>query len=94
MPRARVAFEIYGANIVTLRPPRLPVDRALVELAVLAGGGVDGVDVDDGHGLVQHLGPRLHQLAGLPVETGPLQEEAVDEDSLGTGARGLLTSGG
>ena len=80
-----VAFKIYGANIVRLRPPRLPVYGALVELAVLARGGVDGVDVDDGHRLVEHLGARLHQLACLPVQTGPLQEQAVDEDSLDTG---------
>ena len=50
-----------------LFPPRLPVNGALVELVVLAAGGVDGVDVDDGHLLIQHLGPALHQFACLAV---------------------------
>ena len=41
----------------------------------LPGCCVDGVDVDDGHLLVEDLGPAFHQFAGLAVEAGALEEE-------------------
>ena len=63
MPRSDVALEVDGPDVVEVGAGGLPVDGTLVELGVLAGRGVDGVDVDDGHLLVQHLGPGLDQLA-------------------------------
>ena len=55
MPGPNVRLKINGPNVVDLRPGGLPVDGTLVQLAVLAGGGVDGVDVDHRHLLVQYL---------------------------------------
>ncbi len=74
-PGPDVTLEVDGADVVEVRPLRLPVDGALVQLGVLPGGGVDGVDVDDRHLLVQHLGAGLHELAGLAVQAGALKEE-------------------
>ena len=58
------------------RPCRLPVNGALVELGVLPGRGVDRVDVDDGHLLVQNFGAGLDQLPGFAVQAGALQKQA------------------
>ena len=82
MLRTFVALEVNGPDVVQICPRRLPVDRTLVQSGVLAGGGVDGVHVDHRHLLEQDLGLALHQLAGLAVQTGALQEEAVYVDSL------------
>ena len=67
MPWPDIALKVDRADVVEIRPGGLPVDRALVELGVLARRGVDGIDVDDGHLLVENFGPGLHQLAGLAV---------------------------
>ena len=79
VPGADVALEVDGPDVVDVGPRRLPVDGALVQLRVLAGGRVDGVDVDHRHLLVQHLRPGLDQLPGLPVKAGALQEESCKE---------------
>ena len=55
---ADVALKVDGADVVDLRPARLPVDRALVELVVPARRRVDRVDVDHRHRLVQNLDVR------------------------------------
>ena len=39
MLRADLALKVDGADVVDLGPARLPVDRTLVQLAVLAWGG-------------------------------------------------------
>ena len=44
---------------------------------------IDGIDVNDRHGLVQNLRPRLHELPCPLVEVGPLHEESVYVDPLG-----------
>ena len=49
--------------------------------SILSSRGVDGVHVDDWHLLEQNLGLALHQLARLPVEARPLQEQSVDVDT-------------
>lgn len=75
MPWTDVALKVYGADVVEVGPGRFPVDGALVQLRVFAGGGVDGIDVNHRHLLVKDLGPRLDQLAGLSVQAGPLEEQ-------------------
>ena len=52
---ADVALKINGADVVDLRPAGLPVDRALVQLAVPPGRRVDCIDVDHRHRLIEHL---------------------------------------
>ena len=63
-----------------VRPPRLLVHGAVVQLVVpgqLAWAGVDRVDVDDGHGAEEDLGLRLDQLAVAPVPTRPVYVQPV-----------------
>ena len=45
--------------------------------------GVDGVDINHRHLLVENFRPGLHQFARLPVQTGALQEQSVDVNPLG-----------
>ena len=82
MPGADVALEVDGADVVPLCPGGFPVDGTLEHPGILAGRAADGVDVDDGHLLVQHFGPGLDQFASLLVQRRSLQEEAMDVDSL------------
>ena len=49
------ALKVDGADVVDLRPPGLPVDRALVQLVVSPGRRVDCIDVDHRHRLIEHL---------------------------------------
>ena len=51
-----VALKVDGADVVDLRPAGLPVDRALVQLAVPPSRRVDCIDVDHRHRLIEHLG--------------------------------------
>ena len=74
----------HVCDVGQVRAPRLLVDGADVHLG-LRGGGVLGVDVDDGDGLEQDLVLGLDQLAAPPVPAGPLQVQAVDVDALGRG---------
>ena len=69
VPRADVALEVDGPDVVDVGPGRFPVDGALVQLRVLSGRRVDGVDVDHRHLLVQHLRPGFDEFSGFPVET-------------------------
>ena len=78
---SNVALEVDGADVVSLRPGGFPVDGTLEHPGVLACSAADGVDVNDGHLLVQHLAAGLDQNAGLLVQGRSLQEEAVDVDS-------------
>ena len=57
-------------------PGRLPVYGTLVELGILAGRGVDRVDVDDGHLLVQNFGTGLDQFPGFAVQAGALKKQS------------------
>lgn len=75
MSGSDVALEVDGPDVVDICAGRLSIDRALVQLRVLARGRVDGVDVDDGHLLVQNLRAGLHQFARFAVQTCALQKE-------------------
>ena len=75
MPWTDVTLEVDGPDVVEVSPCGLPVDGALVQLGVLSGRRVDGVDVDDRHLLVQNFGPRLDEFSRFSVQAGALQEK-------------------
>ena len=52
MLRTKVTFKIYGPNVVGTSSTRFSVNWTFIQLAVLSGCGVDGIDVDDWHGLI------------------------------------------
>ena len=67
-----VALEVDGADVVPLSPGWFPVDGTLEHPGILSGCTADGVDVDDGHLLVQNFGAGLDQLPGFAVQAGAL----------------------
>lgn len=77
MARIEVRLKVNRANILLVGALRLPIDRTLVQLRVLAGGRVDRVDVDDGHLFVQHLGLGLDQFAAAPVQRGAFNNKTL-----------------
>ena len=77
-----VALEVDRPDVVDVFPDWFPVNRTGIQLRILPCGRVDGVDIDDRHGLVEDLSPGLHQLSSSLVQVGSLHEQAVDVDSL------------
>ena len=75
MPGSDVALEINGSDVIDVCAGRLSIDRALVQLRVLSGRRVDGVDVDDGHLLVQNFRTRFDEFAGFAIQTRSLQKK-------------------
>lgn len=77
-----VGLQHHVGDVGQICSPGLLVDRADVHAALMLLGAVLRRDVDDGHGLEEHLGPRLHQLAAPAVPSGTLQVEAVHVHAL------------
>lgn len=65
-----IGLKVNGADVLEVGALRLAINGALVELGILAGGRVDGIDIDDGHLFVQYLHLGLNQLAAASVQRG------------------------
>lgn len=65
-----IGLKVNGADVLEVGALRLAINGALVELGILAGGRVDGIDIDDWHLFVQYLHLGLNQLATASVQRG------------------------
>lgn len=65
-----IGLKVNGADVLEVGALRLAINGALVELWILAGGRVDGIDINDGHLFVQYLHLGLNQLPTASVQRG------------------------
>lgn len=78
-----IGLQEDGCNVSQVRPARFLVDWTLVHASVLfVGCGVDGVNVNDRHGLKQDFGFGLDEFAAPLVPPSSLKEESVHVHAL------------
>ena len=67
MSWSNIALKINGTNVIQIGSSWFTVDGAFIELGVFTSSGVDGVDVNYRHLLIQNFGSGFHQFACLSV---------------------------
>lgn len=63
-----IGLEINGTHILEVGALRLPINWALIQLGILAGGCVNGIYIYDRHLFIQHLHFGLNQLAAASIQ--------------------------
>lgn len=63
-----IRFEINGTDVFAVGSLRLSIDGTFIQLWILAGSGVDGINIDDRHLFIQHLYLRFNQFAAASFQ--------------------------
>ena len=68
-----VGFQVNRCNVCQIRSPRFLVNRALVHPGISSSGGVDCVNMNDGHRCEENLLSGFNKLTAPAIPPGPVK---------------------
>ena len=68
-----VGFQVNRCNVRQICSPRFLVNRALVHPGISSSGGVDCVNMNDGHRCEENLLSGFHKLTAPAIPPGPVK---------------------